>query len=212
MTVTSGLNGSFTADVYVRVKMDNSEDYNRRTKTRKGNVSNTALLTTDSYVSQATSVSGCTSVYIDSSNARVWFTDPTVISKTPNSNTSLFIPDVYRLIKVYESGSTTSMPSSTNAIDITSNFMLDTGQTTEYYDHSKLVLKPGRTAPRGQTVVLLEYYEHSTTTGYFSVDSYPSSQYANGEIGIFKSSNDTEYVLRDCIDFRPTRTLGTTAN
>lgn len=212
LTVASGINGSFVADVYVRVKMENSEDDNRRTKTRKGNTSNTALLATDSYVGQATAVTGCTSVYIDTSNARVWFSDSSVITKTPGGNTSLFIPDAYKLIKIYESGNNSVMPSSTNAIDITSNFLLDTGQTTEYYDHSKLVLKPGRTAPRGQTVVLLEYYEHSGTTGYFNVDSYPSVQYDNGEIPIFKSSEGVEYPLRDSIDFRPTRTLGTTAN
>jgi hypothetical protein len=211
LTVTSGINGSFTADVYVRVKMDNSEDYNRRTKTKKGNTSNTALVATSSYLN-GTAVTGCTSVYIDSANGHVWYTNPTVIDKTPGGNTSLFVPDAYKLIKVYDSGSGSYAPNVSNAIDVTSSYFLDTGQTLEYYDHAKLVLKPGRNPPRGQTVVFLEYYEHSATAGYFSVDSYPSSQYANGEIGIFKAGDGTTYPLRDSIDFRPTRTLGTTAS
>lgn len=213
LTIASGLNGSFTGDVYVRVKMDNSEDNNRRSKTRRGNVNVSTLSATANYTGgQATAVTGCTSVYIDTTNARVWFTDTSVINKTPGGNTSLFIPDVYKLIKVYDSGSVSYTPNVSNAIDVTQSFYLDTGQTSEYYDHAKLVLKAGRNPPRGQTVVLLEYYEHSATAGYFSVDSYPSAQYANGEVPIFKSTDGISYPLRDSIDFRPTRTIGTTAN
>jgi len=213
LTINSGLGGSFTADIYVRVKMDNSEDYNRRLKVVKGNVANTTLTATANYTGgQATSVSGCTSIYIDSANGRVWYTDTSIINKTPGGNTSLFIPDVYRLVKVYDSGSVSYAPNSTNVIDVTQSFYLDPGQTSEYYDHSKLVLKAGRNPPRGQTVVILEYYDHSTTAGYFNVDSYPSTQYDNGEIPVFKSNDKTSFPLRDCIDFRPTRTLGTTAN
>ena len=211
LTITSGLNGSFTADVYVRVKMDNSEDYNKRTKTRKGNTSNSVIRSTDAPTNGA-AVTGCTSVYIDSTNGHIWFTSSSVINTSPGGTTSLFVPDVYKLIKVYDSGSTSSNPTSTTYTDVTSSFFLDTGQTSEYYDHAKLVLKPGRNPPRGRIVVFVEYYEHSSTAGYFNVDSYPSSQYANGEIGMFKSSEGTSYPLRDCIDFRPTRTLGTTAN
>lgn len=211
LTITSGLNGSFTADIYVRVKMDDSEDYNRRTKTRKGNTSNNVLLSTSSYT-HGSAVTGCTSVYIDTTNAHVWFTDASIVNKTPGGNNSLFIPDAYKLIKVYDSGSAASAPSLTNAIDVTSSYFLDTGQTAEYYDHAKLVLKSGRNPPRGQIVVFLEYYEHSSTAGYFNVDSYPASQYANGDIGIFKAGDGTSYPLRDSIDFRPTRSIGTTAN
>lgn len=211
LTITSGLNGSFSADVYVRVKMDNSEDYNKRTKTRKGNVSNSVIRLTDS-PTNGVAVTGCTSVYIDSGNGHIWFTNSSVINTSPGGATSLYVPDVYKLIKVYDSGSTSSNPTSTTYTDITQNFFLDTGQTPEYYDHAKLVLKPGRNPPRGRIVVFVEYYEHSSTAGYFNVDSYPDSQYANGEIGMFKSSEGVSFPLRDCIDFRPTRTLGTTAN
>lgn len=213
LTVYSGLNGTFNGDLYVRVKMDNSEDSNLRTKTRIGNTSNTTLTSTAAY-GQGVAVTGCTSVYIDTAvaNGRVWFTDPSVINKTPGGNTSLFIPDVYKLIRVYDSGNASVAVTSTNAIDVTQSFYLDSGQTSEYYDHSKIVLKPGRNAPRGQTVVLFEAYQHSTTTGYFNVDSYPTAQYTDGEIPVFKSTDGMQYSLRDSIDFRPTRTAGTTAN
>lgn len=215
MTVFSGLNGTFNGDLYVRVKMDNSEDHNLRTKTRIGNTSNTTLTSTASFTNPtAAAVTGCTSVFIDTAvaNGRVWFTDPVVINKTPGGNTSLFIPDVYKLIKVYDSGNASAEVTSTNAIDVTSSFYLDSGQNSEYYDHSKIVLKPGRNAPRGQTVVLFEAYQHSATAGYFNVDSYPDVQYTDGEIPVFKSADGSQNSLRDSIDFRPTRTAGTTAN
>jgi len=211
LTITSGINGSFTADVYVRVKLNDSEDNNRRSKTKKGNTANTALVATSSYTN-GVAVTGCTSVYIDSTNAHVWFTDASLINKTPGGNNSLFIPDAYKLIKVYDSGNVGYAPNTSNAIDVTSSYVLDSGQTLEFYDHSKLVLKAGKNPPRGQIVVFLEYYEHNSTSGYFNVDSYPAEQYANGAIPVFVSSDGKSYSLADSIDFRPTRTFGSTSN
>lgn len=211
LSVNSGLNGSFNADVYVRVKNDNSED-NIRTKTRRGNAANTKLVSTSSYTNGGVAVTGCTSVYIDSTNGHIWFTNTGVINTTPGGATSLFVPDAYKLVKIYDSGDPSNAPTVSNAIDVTSSFFLDTGQTSEYYDHAKIILKPGRSPPRGQIVVFVEYYEHSGSTGYFNVDSYPSGQYANGEIGIFKADDGMSYPLRDSIDFRPTRVFRSTAN
>ena len=214
LTIFSGANGTFTADIYARVKVNDSESAsnNRRSKTVRGNAANTSLVATSSYLN-GSAVIGKANVKIDSQNGHIWFTDTNDINKTPGGNNSLYIPDVYKLVKVYDSGNTAQMPSTTNAIDITSRFYLDPGQTLEYYDHSKIILKAGENPPRGQTAVFVEYYEHSAAiSGYFNVDSYPAGQYANGVIPIFSTSDKTEYTLRDCIDFRPTRDIGTSSN
>lgn len=214
LTIFTGELGTFTADVYVRAKVNNSESAtnNRRTKTIRGNSAITTLRATDTYTN-GTAVVGSSKVYIDSSNGFVWFTDVTDINKTPGGNNSLYVSDVFKIVKVYTSGSSGTVPNSGNAIDVTNRFYLDSGQNLNYYDHSKLVLKPGATAPSGQTVVMLQYYEHSSAiNGYFDVDSYPSTQYANGTIPVFVNSDGTQYNLRDAIDFRPTRDIGTSSS
>jgi hypothetical protein len=205
---------SETCDIYATIKVNDSESAtnNRRSKTVRGNAANTTLVATDAYTN-GTAVTGASSVYIDSSNGHVWFTDTSQINKTPGGNNSLYISDVFKIVKIYDSGSPTAQPSTSNAIDVTNRFYLDSGQTLGFYDHSKIVLKPGATAPRGQTVVMLQYYEHSAAiAGYFDVDSYPALQYANGTIPTFVNSDGTAYNLRDAIDFRPTREIGTAAS
>ena len=214
LTIFTGELGTFTADLYATVKVNDSESAtnNRRSKTIRGNSANITLVATDSYLN-GTQVTGCTSVRIDSTNGHVWFTDTAYINKTPGGNNSLFIPDVFKIIKIYDSGSASYEPNTTNAIDITNRFYLDSGQSLQYYDHAKIILKPGSSAPRGQTVVMLQYYEHSSAiSGYFDVDSYPSAQYANGTIPLFYNADGSTYNLRDAIDFRPTREIGTTAS
>ena len=214
LTIFTGANGTFTADIYATVKVNDSESAtnNRRSKTIRGNSAITTLRATDTYTN-GTAVTGASTVYIDSSNGFVWFSDASQINKTPGGNNSLYISDVFNIVKIYDSGNTSFQPNTTNAIDVTSRFYLDSGQTLGFYDHSKIVLKPGASAPRGQTVVMLQYYEHSSAiSGYFDVDSYPATQYANGTIPTFVNSDGTAYNLRDAIDFRPTREIGTSAS
>jgi len=214
LTIFTGANGTFTGDVYATVKVNDSESAtnNRRTKTIRGNSAITALRATDTYTN-GTAVTGASTVYIDSSNGFVWFSDASQVNKTPGGNNSLYISDVFKIIKIYDSGNTSFAPNTTNAVDVTSRFYLDSGQTVGIYDHSKIVLKPGANAPKGQTVIMLQYYEHSSAiNGYFDVDSYPTAQYANGTIPTFINSDGTSYNLRDAIDFRPTRDIGTSSS
>jgi hypothetical protein len=211
LTISTGSGASFTADIYITVKINNSEQAtnNRRTKTLRGNSAITTLRSTDA-PTNGSSVIGASSVKIDSSNGFIWFTDASAINKTPGANNSLYIPDVFKIVKIYDSGSKTQAPTSSVAVDVTNNYYLDPGQNLNYYDHSKIVLAPGAPAPTGQLVAMVQYYEHSTSiNGYFDVDSYPTAQYANGSIPIFATSDGTQYNLRDCIDFRLTRQIGT---
>jgi len=92
-------------------------------------------------------------------------------------------------------------------LNITNNYNLFNGQKDTYYDHATITLKPGAAAPRGQVCVLVNYFSHSSTGSYFTVDSY--ANYAT--IPVYNSVSSGGYVLRDCLDFRPRRDDTTTA-
>lgn len=214
LTIFTGEKGTFTADIYGTVKVNDSESAsnNRRTKTIRGNSAITVLRATDA-PTNGLAVVGASNTKIDIANGFVWFTNTVDINKVPGSNNSLYISDVYNIVKVYDSGNPSLDPTLANGIDITERYYLDSGQNLGYYDHSKLVLRPGYSAPKGRIVVMLQFYEHSSAiNGYFDVDSYPSAQYANGSIPTFVNSDGVNYNLRDAIDFRPTRDIGTSSN
>ena len=94
--------------------------------------------------------------------------------------------------------------------DITSSFTLDTGQRDSYYDISRLVRKPTALTPTGQLTVVFDYFAHSGTGDYFSVDSY-TNQVDYEDIPDYSATKvDPEtlapkgfYELRDSLDFRP---------
>ena len=199
---------AFVADIYYTIEQTNANT-NIRTKTLKGNASNVTLATTDSYVN-GNFVVGLTglavsNVYIDQANAYVWYLNHGVTANTPGQSQSLYIPDVINVIKVYDSGNLSFQPNTTNAIDITNNYYLNSGQNDNYYDFASLTLKAGANAPTGQTVVMLQYFQHSSSNGYFDCDSYTANVYAQGLIPYYSSAAFGTFALRDCIDFRPTR-------
>ena len=85
---------------------------------------------------------------------------------------------------------------STSVLD---KFTLDNGQRDNYYDIGKITLKSGQVDP-GAIDVVFEWYDHTGTGDFFSVDSYDDAEYS--EIPSF-SGNIGTVQLRDCIDFRP---------
>ena len=84
-----------------------------------------------------------------------------------------------------------------NAVDITDNYTLVTGQTPTYYGISSAKLKPGKPLPTGPIKVSYKYYTHGTGD-YFSEASYPDYE----DISPFVDQGIT-YNLRDSLDFRP---------
>ena len=58
--------------------------------------------------------------------------------------------------------------------DITSNFILDTGQRDNYYDISRIVRRKGAPTPLGRLLVVYDYLAHGSGDA-FTVDSYSSS-------------------------------------
>lgn len=82
------------------------------------------------------------------------------------------------------------------------DYFLDNGQRDHFYDHGAIT-HIGSTLPPGNVVVTFNYYTHSGE-GPAVVQSYPADSY--GRIPTYRSVIDAkEYILRDCIDFRPRR-------
>jgi hypothetical protein len=109
--------------------------------------------------------------------------------------------DIYRLVSVKMTttgvfGDATY--NSTTEVDITNRYTLDNGQKATYYGLGSLRLKRGSNAPTGPIRITFDYFTHGTGD-YFSVDSY-SIDYKDIPTLILGGN---EYVLRDCLDFRP---------
>jgi Domain of unknown function (DUF4815) len=212
ITIATSASAAFFGDVYFTVSQANASTSVRRTKSLFGNTSNTVLASTDSFVNAA-NVIGLTglstnNVKIDTANGYVWFLNAATMATTPGSNQSLYLPDVFNVIKVYDSGNINFAPNNTNSIDITQNYTLNSGQNDNYYDWASLTLKAGSNAPTGQTVVMLQYFAHTTSPGFFDADSYSSQVYNSQLIPYYNSPAFGTFSLRDSIDFRPTRQLG----
>src|SRR5210317_1801716 len=122
-------------------------------------------------------------------------TNNTITGSLTNGELSLGKPDIIKInaIKVGSSSGT----------DVTNLFTLDNGQRESFYGLGKIILKPGESDP-GSLYVDYNYYVHSGSSDFFSVDSYvlpnPAGEYDN--IPTFSGTNGT-LELRDCIDFRP---------
>ena len=90
--------------------------------------------------------------------------------------------------------------------NITSRYSFNNGQKDNYLDHGSITLKPGQPMPANNVLVMFDYFEHTPTDGYASVESY-SVDYA--DIPSFTSPIfGTTKQLRDCLDFRPIKSIG----
>ena len=205
-----GSGSTFTGDVYLTTKITNANTAASRSKTL---IESNAAITAFDTLASATSVNGFSEVKINSSNGIVWHTSANVVNKIPGEKQPLFLSDVIRINKIYDSGNVSHAPNVSNKIDVTDRYTFDSGQKDGYYDHASIILKPGSQPPSGQTVVFLDYFTHSTSPGgYISGKSYNNTLYESEQIPIYKSSSGELYNLRDSIDFRPVRTSGVDAN
>lgn len=195
------------ADVIVTTKLSNIEN-TKRVKTIRAANDN---ITVHDVVSSALPIIGKTDVRVNLANGVAWFTSANVINKIPEVEQSLYVSDVIRIKKIYDSGSLSHAPNTINKIDITDRYIFNSGQQDNYYDHGTIILKPGAIPPTGQTAVFFDYYEH-TGIGYLAASSYSLDSYNNEQIPIYKSSTGKIYNLRDCIDMRPIRNPGTTTS
>jgi hypothetical protein len=109
---------------------------------------------------------------------------------------SLGKADVYKVEKVLQSTVGFGTPYDPAAvIDITDNFTLNDGQRDTHYDIGYITRKPGVSAPTGPIRIYFEYFSHTGTGDYFSVDSYSGINYK--DIPHYKGTS-----LANFIDFR----------
>ena len=109
---------------------------------------------------------------------------------------SLNKADVYKIEKIFQSTvafGTAYDPAA--VIDITDNFTLNDGQRDTHYDLGYITRKPGVSAPTGPIRIYFEYFSHTGTGDYFSVDSYSGVSYT--DIPTYKGNS-----LSNFIDFR----------
>lgn len=125
--------------------------------------------------------------------AQTYTTTATATVKT----ISLGKADGFRLLSVLMDTGTFGSPTGTYSIDITDRYDFDDGQRFTHYDVAKIVLKDGRSAPTAPISVAFQYFTHSGTGDYFSVNSYTST-IAYDQIPYFANVR-----LADVIDFRP---------
>ncbi len=130
------------------------------------------------------------------------------------SGTSIYrlgVNDVSKIINITD----------VNNKSVLDKFVLDDGQRENFYMESSIILKGGETVPAGAMVITYDHYTHGPGD-YFSVDSYytpgdPTGTPTTAEaakyerIPSFKSSQGV-VDLRDCLDFRPVKAIGSNLN
>ena len=203
-TLTAGA-ATFTATILARVAITDADTTALALKVKNLITANTTAVNLS-----GTNVGG---IKVDLTNAQVYIPNQYVV--TPGSAQSLYIADVKRIVKIIDTLSPTTVPTNSmltnSAYDVTNNFVFSNGQTDTYYGHGSITLKSGAPQPKGDLLVLVDYYQHSGGDGYFSINSYlgagdggSSSNPENyAEIGSYTGQKSgITYNLRDCVDFR----------
>ena len=206
VTLTSSTSATFTSPTYgptsttgvtviANMYVDGSTSGVKKTKT----------LVTGSKTTAGTlsTVSG-TSIKVSTAAGQTYI--PT--ANISYSELSLYVTDVKEITAIYDTGSSATAISNGDTIsgytDVSNLFTFDNGQTDNFYDHASVTLKPGVAKPKGNILVVYNYYSHGGGDGYFSAASYTDHDYSE----TFTATNGNLYVLRDCIDFRPSRQNG----
>lgn len=139
--------------------------------------------------------------------------------KTPGVSVSLQVPDVYEIVKIIDSktttGNVTTAMLTDTFYDITDRYELDNGQRRTHYDHASIKLKRGFSSPTGGSIyVIYKYLRHSSAPspqniGLFTVDSYGgSSNITYDNISRFLDKEGGRLLSgRSSFDFRPTRAI-----
>jgi hypothetical protein len=166
-----------------------------------------------------TPVSGTGYVFEDV--GATFFDDSVVLTslKTPGAVVSLQVPDVYEIVRITDSKSTSNVTTAMlldPSYDVTNNYDFDNGQRKTHYDHATIKLRRGYSSPTGKILVQFKYLDHQSAPspqneGLFTVDSYlkTGSNFTYDEISKFNNKEDGKLTsLRSSFDFRPTKTIG----
>jgi len=95
------------------------------------------------------------------------------------------------------------------ATNITSRYLFDDGQRDGFYDHGKLVLKPGTPPANNRLLILFDYFTSTGNGDFFDVNSYAGLEYEEiptyvpSKVDLGGLEPDGEFELADAVDFRP---------
>jgi hypothetical protein len=131
----------------------------------------------------------------------------------------LGLHDVISIEKIWAAPSGTAYPTSDPPIDdpdwndVTSWFDLNNGQTDTVYDLASIAKNNAETITGLWLIVKLDFFYHSSSSGFYSVKSYPlpvqgvapsSSQIEWHDIPTYTTTSGITFSLRDVLDFRST--------
>jgi len=201
VTFTSTSLANPTVDIITNISVSNADNTTNVLKIKnlvKGNT--TGVNYTGTNVN--------TNFYVDLNNGQTYVKNASV-SKSIN----LYVTDVKRIVKIINTKSANTVPTTAmllnSSYDVTSLFTLDNGQRDTYYDHAAVKLVSGANVPKGNLLIIYDYYSHLGGDGYFDINSYLSPNSSSPEnykeIQSYTSRRGVSYNLTDCIDFRPSR-------
>lgn len=193
---------SFDVDIISKINVNNGDATNilRTKELYQGNTS---------VYSNGTSVVGKTNIKFNSALGQVYIPYTELVPITQIQ--SLYVCDVKRIVKIYETPNSATAPNATltNVTDVTKYYSFNNGQKDSYYDHAYIQLKFGSPIRKGNLLVIFDYYEHSGDIGYFSIMSYfkgvRKEEYSEVLNSSYTAKNGDVYISSDSIDFRPTR-------
>ena len=121
------------------------------------------------------------------------YTDTVNASQILQGETELSHADGFKLLSVINQ----------NNLDVTSKFEFHTGATDAYYGKAKIRLKAGQSiGPSDIFSIKYQYFSHSTSGDFFSVDSYKNINYE--DIPTYQTSSGQNIFLGAAADFRTT--------
>lgn len=214
---TGNTSESFLATIYAKMETIGGTGTSPRVLTL-------SLANTANYIGGSAS-----NTFINStkSNTSVYLAAGQVVIQNPSKvvgvKESLFISNVIAVPAIYDLAGA-AVPSAgtslSNYNDVTDHYTIFDGQTDAYFDHASIALKPGFVPPKGPLIVCVRYYNTTTDSGYFSIDSFPqlSTEIIENNVDLgtgysiipsYTDSRGNSYRRGDSIDFRPTRTNAT---
>jgi len=207
---------SITANVYAAISSSNPTS-----KTKTFISANVVLV--DPAVGGTNNIFGAgnTSVYVAALDGQTAITSNTILVRTPSVPQSLFVSDVHSINAIFDFQGQTISTANYNALDksassvynVTSRYVLSTGQKDSFYDHGSIRLKSGQTPPTGPLLIRYNRFK-SSGSGYFDVDSYTRlgpGNLAYENIPLFSTEQGVSYALGDYLDFRAVRRDATDA-
>ena len=115
--------------------------------------------------------------------------------------------DIYDILGIFVgTPATYSAAVAGNMLNITDKFVLDNGQRDDRYVRGSLRAVGDFRNITGNITIFYRHFNTTTTSGYFSVDSYlypDSSKIAREDIPSYVTSTGKTYHLADVIDYRP---------